>query len=165
MPMTIVDYAVIAVIAGSVLLSVVRGALRELMAIASWVGSAWLAAVFAPGIAVLLPDQLSNPGLRLAGAFVAILLVALLLFALLTLAMTQLVRRSGLTGSDRALGALFGVVRALAILVCLTLVAGLTRLPREPVWRDAASSPVLEALALAARDYFPPALAARIGYD
>lgn len=163
--MTIVDYAVIAVIAGSVLLSVVRGALRELMAIVSWAGSAWLAAVFAPGIAALLPNQLSNPGLRLAAAFVAILLVALLLFSLLTLAMTQLLRRSGLTGSDRALGALFGVVRALAILVCLTLIAGLTRLPREPAWRDAASTPVLEALALAVRDYLPPALAARIGYD
>ena len=163
--MTILDYAVLAVIGVSVLISVFRGALREVMAIASWVGSAWLAAYFAAGVAALLPNQLSNPGLRLAAAFVAILLVALLLFALATAALAQLLRRSGLTGSDRALGALFGVVRGVAILVCLTLVAGLTRLPREAAWRDAASRPVLEALALGVRDYLPPALAARIGYD
>ena len=87
------------------------------------------------------------------------------LFALATLALSKLVRKSGLTGTDRALGALFGLVRAVVILVCLTLLAGLTRLPREPAWRDAVSSPLLEALALAVRDRLPPALAARIGYD
>jgi len=163
--MTLFDYAVLALIGVSVLISVMRGALRELMAIGSWVGSACLAAYFAPALATLLPAQLSNPSLRLAAAFAAILLASLLLFALATLALSQLLRRSGLTGADRVLGALFGLVRALVVLVCLTLLAGLTRLPREPAWRDAVSSPALEALALAVRERLPQALAARIGYD
>jgi membrane protein required for colicin V production len=163
--MTIFDYAVLAVIGVSVLISVMRGALREMMAVGSWVGSACLAVFFAPAVATLLPAQLSNPSLRLAAAFAAILLAGLLVFALATLALSQLVRKSGLTGTDRALGALFGLVRAGVILVCLTLLAGLTRLPREPAWREAVSSPLLEALALAVRERLPPALAARIGYD
>jgi membrane protein required for colicin V production len=163
--MTIFDYAALAVIGVSVLISVMRGALREMMAIGSWVGSACLAVYFAPGVATLLPAQLSNPSLRLAAAFAGILLAGLLVFALATLALSQLLRKSGLTGTDRALGALFGLVRAVVILVCLTLLAGLTRLPREPAWRNALSSPLLEALALAVRERLPQALAARIGYD
>jgi len=163
--MTIFDYAVLVVIGVSVLISVMRGALREVMAIGSWIGSACLAAYFAPAVATLLPAQLSNPGLRLAAAFAAILLLGLLLFALLTLGLSRLLRKSGLTGTDRVLGALFGLARALVILVCLTLAAGLTRLPREPAWRNAVLSPPLEALALAVRERLPRALAARIGYD
>jgi len=163
--MTIFDYGVLVVVGVSVLLSVMRGALREVMAIGSWIAAAFLAGYFAPAVATLLPAQLSNPGLRLAAAFAAILLTSLLLLALVTLTLSQLLRKSGLTGTDRALGALFGAVRAVVILVCLTLAAGLTGLPREPAWRDAMFSPPLEALALVVRDHLPPAFGARIGYD
>jgi len=163
--MTAVDYVVLGVIALSVLVSVLRGALREVMAIGAWVGSLCLAAYFGPGVAAMLPAKLSDPGVRLAVAFGAILLAGLLLFALVSVAVAQLLRRSGLAGADRVLGALFGLIRAVVILVCLTLAAGLTDLPREPAWRDALSSPPLEALARAVRGHLPSALATRISYD
>ena len=163
--MTVFDYAALGVIALSVLISVVRGAVREVMSIASWVASGFLAVYFASAVAPLLPAQLTSPSLRLAAAFVVILLMSLLLFALVALGLGRLLRKSGLSAPDRALGALFGLARGLVILVVLTLLGGLTTLPREPAWRDAMLSPPLEALALAARDYLPQAVASRIGYD
>jgi membrane protein required for colicin V production len=139
--------------------------MREVMSIVSWIASGFLAVYLAPPAATLLPAKLTSPSLRLAAAFVAILLVSLLLFGLVALGLSRLLRKSGLSASDRALGALFGLARGLLILVVLTLVGGLTTLPREPAWRDAMFSPPLEALALAARDYLPQAVASRIGYD
>jgi membrane protein required for colicin V production len=58
-----------------------------------------------------------------------------------------------------------GLARAVVILVVLTLLAGLTTLPREPSWRNARSSDMLESLAILVRGYLPSALAARIRYD
>jgi len=162
---TLLDFAALLVVALSVLISVVRGAMREVMSIVSWVASVFLAVYLAPPAATLLPAQLANPSLRLGVAFVAILLVSLLLFGLLALNLSKLVRKSGLSASDRALGALFGLARGVVILVVLALLAGLTRLPREPLWRDALLRAPLEALALSARDHLPQALASRIGYD
>jgi membrane protein required for colicin V production len=162
---TLFDYAALVVIALSVLISVVRGAVREVMSIASWVASVCLAVYLAPAAATLLPARLASPSLRLGAAFVVILLLGLLLFALVALGMSRLLRKSGLSATDRALGAFFGLARALVILVVLTLLAGLTTLPRERAWREAMLSPPLEALALAVRDYLPEAVASRIGYD
>jgi membrane protein required for colicin V production len=93
--------------------------------------------------------------LRLGAAFVLILMAGLLLFALAALGMSRLLRKSGLSATDRALGAFFGLARGVVILVVLTLLAGLTALPREPAWRDAVLSPPLEALGLWVRVYLP----------
>jgi membrane protein required for colicin V production len=163
--MTGLDYLVVAVIAFSVVVSVVRGAVRELISIASWVVSGYLALRFAPAVAGLLPAGISSPTLRLAAAFVAILLVSLLLFALVALALSQLLKRSGLTATDRFLGGLIGFARAVVILVFMTLLAGLTTLPREATWRNAMSTPPLESVAILVRGYLPTALASRIRYD
>jgi membrane protein required for colicin V production len=163
--MTLFDYAALGVIALSVAIGVFRGATREVIAIASWTVSGYLALSFAPALATLLPGSFSSPTLRLGTAFAAILLSCLLVFALLSLAMGALLKRSGLTGADRALGAVVGLARAVVILVVLTLLAGLTTLPREPSWRNARSSDMLESLAILVRGYLPSALAARIRYD
>jgi membrane protein required for colicin V production len=163
--MTGFDYVVLAVIAISVAISIVRGAARELMSILSWVVSGYLALQFAPAVAGVLPAGITSPTVRLAIAFIAILLVSLLLFALLALALSQLLKRSGLSATDRVLGAFVGLARAVVILVVLTLLAGLTTLPRESTWRNATLSPALESLAILVRTYLPKALASRIRYD
>jgi membrane protein required for colicin V production len=103
--------------------------------------------------------------LRLFASFIGLMLVSLLLFALLSRAMAEFVRGSGLKPWDRALGVVFGMARALVILVVLVLAAGLTPLPREPIWRNAMSSAPLEALAKRVRVFLPAALAARIRFE
>jgi membrane protein required for colicin V production len=93
------------------------------------------------------------------------MLVSLVVFALVTVALTRIVRRSKLAPWDRALGMLFGLARALVILVALVLAAGLTPLPRDPAWRNALLTPPLVALAKKARGYLPEALAERIRFE
>jgi membrane protein required for colicin V production len=98
-------------------------------------------------------------------AFIGVLVGCLLLFGLLGLALSAWVRKGGLTGTDRLLGAFFGMARGVLILVALVLVAGLTPLPREKAWRNAVLSAPLESVAIFARTYLPSPLASRIRYE
>ena len=130
--MTAFDYIVLAIVGVSVLVSLFRGAVREVMSIASWVASFLIALNFAPTLAKFLPVSLGQSWLRLFVAFGVLMIVGLLLFGLVAFMLTRLIRGSGLSPLDRSLGVLFGLVRALVILVALMLIAGLTPLPREP---------------------------------
>jgi len=159
------DYAILAVLALSILLSVLRGAVRELMSLLSWVIAVWLAVRYAPHAAIFMPESLSNPSLRFAAGFAVVFLGALLILALVTMLVAGLLRKSPLSGVDRLLGGVFGLVRALFILVAATLVAGLTAVPREPIWKESRLVAPLQALAVAARSYLPQAVAGRIRYD
>jgi len=163
--MTAVDYAALGIAALSVLVSVFRGAVREVMALSSWIAAFLIARYFAPMFSSLLPASLSHPWLRLAVAFAGLMLVSLVVFALVTVAVTRIVRQSKLAPWDRALGMLFGLARAVVILVALVLAAGLTPLPHDPAWRNALLTPPLVALAKKARAYLPQALAERIRFE
>jgi membrane protein required for colicin V production len=112
-----------------------------------------------------LPAALTSPTVRVAAAFVVVLVACLMLFALVTLLLTKLIAKSGLNGTDRTLGAFFGLLRGVVILVLLVLLAGLTPLPREPAWRNAMFSPPLEALAIYAGGYLPQRFTEHIRFD
>src|SRR2546427_1303960 len=78
--------------------------------------------------------------------------------------LSSAVRASGLGPADRALGSVFGLVRGLIIVLVVVLLAGLTPLPREAFWREAALSGPFETAALALRPYLPAGLAQRMKY-
>jgi len=162
---TSLDYVVLTVVALCVLLSMIRGAVRELLSIVSWVVAVFLAIHFSASLATFLPASLSNSTVRTAVSFIAILLGSLLVLALITMLLSRLIKQSPLSGTDRLLGGLFGLGRAVVILTVLALIAGLTSIPREAFWRDARSRPLLELSALWVRGYLPQAVASRIHYD
>jgi len=76
-----------------------------------------------------------------------------------------LVKSAGLAAEDRILGGVFGLARGALIVLVLVLLAGLTSLPKRPVWRDAVLSPPLEALALSVKIWLPGDLSRRISYN
>ena len=163
--MTPFDYTVLAVVGISVLVSLFRGAVREVMSILSWIGAFMIALHYAPRLADLLPLASSHTWLRLFIAFVGLMIVSLLLFALLTMAISQLIRGAGLAPWDRALGVVFGLARALIILIALVLIAELTPLPSKPAWRNAVFRPPLEAMAKNVRGILPARVADKIHFQ
>src|SRR3990172_145642 len=153
--MTGFDYAVLAIVGISVLLSIIHGFVRELLALASWIVAFLAAQNYAADVAPLLPAAMTNGSLRLLAAFMAIFLTVLLAMTLVAMLVSRLFRSAGLGLADRALGAVFGLVRGFAIVMVVVLLAGLTALPRQPVWRDAMLSAPLEALAGAIKIWLP----------
>jgi membrane protein required for colicin V production len=101
------------------------------------------------------------------GALIGFLLVFVGVLAIawiVGLVMSSAVRAAGLAPADRALGAVFGVMRGLIIVLVVVVLAGLTPLPREPFWRDAVLSGPFETTALALRPHLPEGLASRLRY-
>jgi membrane protein required for colicin V production len=161
--MTWFDYAVIAIVGLSVLLAVFRGVVRELAAIAGWAAAFVLSGLFAHDLAQWLPVALS-PMLKAVIAYLVIFLGVLLLSGIAGMALTRLFHAAGLGFADRAVGALFGLMRGVLIVFVGVMLAGLTGLPREPFWREAAFSGPVETAVLAAKPVLPKELAQRIRY-
>ena len=83
--MTIFDYAVLAILVLSILLSVVRGVVRELLSLAGWVIAFMVANSFAAAFAPMLPSAIVGDQFRGMLAFASIFLSALLAMGLLTM--------------------------------------------------------------------------------
>jgi membrane protein required for colicin V production len=161
--MTWFDYAAFAIVGLSVLLAVFRGVVREIAALAGWAAALILSGLFAQQLAQWLPAALS-PMLRAVIAYLVIFLGVLLLSGLAGVLLAKVFRAVGLGFTDRAVGALFGLVRGVLIVFVAVMLAGLTSLPREPFWREAALSGPIETAVLAATPALPKDLAQRIRY-
>lgn len=162
--MTVFDYAVLTIVGLSVLLSVIRGLVREVLALLAWVAAFVAASLFGGRLAALLPTEIPSGELRLLAAFIGIFFAVLLAMGLLAVILSRLVRRAGLSVEDRILGGLFGMARGLVIVMVLVLAAGLTALPKNPEWRNALFSSPLETAAMVIRHWMPADVAKRINY-
>ncbi len=162
--MTLLDYAVFAIVGFSVLLSVIRGLVREVFALAAWAIAFVVAWFFGSELATLMPEEIPSLELRLLAGFATVFFLVLLAMSLVAIAASQLVKSAGLSVEDRMLGAMFGLARGLLVVMALVLAAGATSLPAEPVWREAALRPLLERAALGIRDWLPPAIGQHIKY-
>jgi membrane protein required for colicin V production len=162
--MTPFDYFVLAVMAVSLLVGVTRGVVSEILALLAWVAAFIAARMWAVPAGNLLLAELSDPLWRQLAGFVAVFVAVLILFALVRWVTSLLLKASGLRPLDRVLGALFGVVRGVLVLLVLVLLAGLTPLPQQQWWRQAMFAPPLETGVLAVKPWLPPELAKRIQY-
>jgi membrane protein required for colicin V production len=161
--MTWFDYGVIAILGVSALLALFRGVVREITALAGWAAALILSGLFAQQLAQWLPGSLSHM-LRAVIAYLVIFLSVLLLSGMIGLLLAKLFSAVGLGFADRAMGAVFGLVRGAVIVLVGVMFAGLTGLPKEPFWRDAALSGPVETAVLAAKPALPKDLAQRIRY-
>jgi membrane protein required for colicin V production len=161
---TWLDYAVLGVVALSVAWGLWRGLVREVISLAAWVIAFLAANLFCAPLAEALPRSIPQPELRVIVAFVAIFVVTLTLATLVAVLLSKALKAVGLGGLDRTLGGLFGIARALLILLAFALVAGLTSLPRQPVWKASWSGPLLGRTVNELKPWLPPALAGRLRY-
>jgi len=162
--MTMIDIVVLAVIGISILLGVIRGLVREVLSLAAWVVAFLAANLAAPDAAQLLPAGMASEEIRLLAGFAAVFVVVLIGLSVLAVMASKLVKIAGLGMADRVLGSVFGLFRGMLVVMILVLLAGLTSLPRQPVWRSAYLCPTLEASAGHIKPWLPAELSKRIKY-
>jgi len=163
--MTVFDYAVLIIVGVSILLSLMRGFLREVLALASWVAAFLVAKLYTVQLAPLLPEAIPNQSLRLLAAFAILFLGTLLIASLLSIALSELFKQVGMGWLDRWLGALFGLARGVLIVAVLVLLGGLTSLPQDVRWRNAMFSAPLEAMVASVMPWLPRDIAKHVKYD
>ena len=162
--MTGFDLGVLAIVALSALFAFLRGVVREVIALLSWIAGFGLGLAFEDALATQLPGFATTPAVRHVVAFALIFVAALVAGALVAYAVARIVRVAGLGFADRFLGAVFGIARGMIIVLFAVLVAGLTPLPRHDWWQNAALGPPLVAAALTLRPWLPAAWAERLDY-
>ena len=133
-----IDLVIIAVIALSALISLIRGFVKESISLVTWVIAGLLALRYYPPMADLLEPFINSATLRnwVGGGilFVATLIVG----AIVNFIVSQLVSKTGLSGTDKTLGVVFGGARGVLIVTMIVLLAGLTPMPEATWWQDSA---------------------------
>lgn len=159
-----IDVVILALIALSAILSLFRGFVREALALATWLVALWVAVTFYEDLAAMLAQWITLPSGQKAVAFGVLFISVLLLGALVNYLASRLVSRTGLTGTDKLLGIIFGVARGGVIVAILVLLAGLTPLPQDPWWQESQFLGYFEDFAVWMRDFLPRDIADNISY-
>ena len=142
-----------------------RGLVEEVFSLAAWIVAFIAAKWGAVAVAPLLPAGIGGENMRYFAGFVVVFLAIMIVVLVAGHLVKSSVDAVGLTGADKMIGALFGLLRGVVILVGLTLAAGLTQLPRTDFWRHATLSRALEIMAIQAKPLLPQKLAKYIRYD
>lgn len=163
--MTIFDYVVLAIVGLSIFFSVMRGFVREALALIGWVAAFFVAKTYTLELAPLLPKAIPTETLQYLAGFIILFLATLLVSSLLAIALSQVFEKVGLSWLDRGLGAVFGSLRGVMIVGVMVFLSGLTDLPKDAAWRSAMFSAPLEAMVLSAMPWMPKAIADRVKFD
>jgi membrane protein required for colicin V production len=162
---TIFDYLVLFTLVSSVVISTLRGLVREILSLLAWVVAFVVANAYGAKLAPLLPSVIPGEAVRLMVAFVALFLGVRILMGLLTLALDAVVKASGLSLADRGLGGLFGLARGIVIVLAAVILCGMTSIPQQAFWKNALLSPIAETGARTVKPFLPAALAQHVHFE
>lgn len=130
------DLAILAIIAISLLVGALRGFIKEVFSLLVWAAAFIIAYRFAGDVAVVMEPHVTLPSARTAIGFVGLFILVLVVGGLANYLLGRLVESTGLSGTDRLLGAFFGIARGVALVVAAILVTGFTPLPADPWWKE-----------------------------
>jgi len=159
------DYIIVGIILISTIISLLRGFVREAMALAGWILAVWVSILFMQPFAILINPYLNLPPSILSLVSFAILFImTLIVAALVTNLVALLVDKTGLSGTDRSIGMLFGMARGILIVGVLILLAGFTLVPQDPWWKDSLLIPHFQQIAVWMQGFLPPHIAQKLQF-
>jgi membrane protein required for colicin V production len=161
--MTALDLVALGILAISAVLGLMRGLSRELLSLLSWFAAFYAAKTYASALAPMIPG-LDSPALKNAAALLLIFVAVLIVASLLAATVGGLVKVAGVGAYDSLLGGLFGTARGVLILLLLTLLAGLTALPKTHAWRASLIHGPLEQASVKLKPWLPVDMATLIQY-
>lgn len=159
-----VDYTILAIIGVSVIISILRGFTKEALSLAGWVLAVWVGLSFADNLQRLLEPHITAPSLRLIIAFVILFVVTLFLAGLVNYLAVQVIKKTGLSGTDRMVGIFFGVARGCLVVAVLVLIGGMTPMPQDPWWKESQLLHYFQDIAIWLRQFLPEDIANSIRY-
>lgn len=132
--MGMIDIAIAGLIFLSAIIGIFRGFIREVLSLVAWIAAFYIAFKFHGDLASKL-TAIEIESIRNGAAFLGIFFIVLLVFSLFNYVVAKLVDSTGLSGTDRFLGVIFGIVRGAAIVLVLIVLASLTPFPESKAWQ------------------------------
>ncbi len=143
------DFVLLGIIFLSALISLFRGFIREAMSLVTWAAAIWVALSFSNQLAAILPEGIESPTLRVIVGFVALFVAVLIIGSLIGALLYQLVKSTGISGTDRMLGMLFGAARGILVIALLVVFANneVVPLKEEAWWQESVVRPYFDPIA------------------
>jgi membrane protein required for colicin V production len=138
---TWVDWAIIAIIVVSSLISLKRGFVKEALSLVAWIVAGVVAWMFGGALSQHLVDYIQTPSARVIAACVILFVATLLVCALVNFLVGELIRVTGLSGTDRFLGMVFGAARGGLLVVVLVGLLSLAPVQQDPWWQQSSLLP------------------------
>ncbi|MAA97653.1 MAG: colicin V synthesis protein [Stappia sp.] len=148
MPITLLDGILIVIMLLSAVLAMIRGFVREVLSIASWVIAA-VAAFFLYGqVLPFVTPHINDDSVALGVSVAAVFLVTLIVVSYITMRISDFVLDSRIGALDRTLGFVFGALRGmLLVVVAMLFFNWFVPTPEQPQWiASAKSKPMLDAI-------------------
>lgn len=138
-----IDIVLLIVIGGSALLGLIRGFVGTLVSTAAWLLAGWATFEFGGQAAFWLSDNGKPTITELFGGYALSFVVVMVVVVLIGAMARSMVHSAGLSGVDRLLGTVLGLLRGAFLASILVLLMGFTPLPREAAWRQSRVLPML----------------------
>ncbi|WOG25802.1 CvpA family protein [Endozoicomonas sp. 8E] len=141
MTFTWIDWVIVAIVAVSSLISLKRGFFKEVLSLLTWVVAIFVAWTFNGSVANLLTQYVETPSVRVISASILLFVATLLVGGLVNRLFAELVEATGLTGTDRVLGMVFGGLRGCLLVVLVVGLMTFAPLENDEAWQDSVLLP------------------------
>lgn len=153
-----IDYSIIALIGISILISLVRGFVREAFSLITWIAAFLIAFNFANDLSVLFAGHIKSAKVSFMVAFAILFFSTLIIGAIVNYLVSTLVHKTGLGGTDRVIGMVLGGIRGVLIVSILIILAGFTSIPKDTAWQHSVLLPQFKTCVAWVEQYIPTAL-------
>ncbi|MEJ2416810.1 MAG: CvpA family protein [Exilibacterium sp.] len=136
------DWTIVAILAVSSLISLKRGFVREALSLANWGIAFVVAMTFREALAQLLAHYIDTPSVREMLAFAILFAATLIVGAMVNHLISEVVRMTGLSGTDRLFGMIFGMARGvIVVLAIILLLPPLVPIDQDSWWQHSVLIP------------------------
>ena len=145
--MNFIDILIILIVMGSMFVGIMRGIIREAISVAALVLAIWAALQFGPYAGGWLGGTIGSSEVEMWAGRALVFILILGLGGLAGWGISKMVRLAGLSGTDRTLGAIFGLARAIVLLGLFVLLGRYAAFDGDDWWQDSALIPYGESVA------------------
>lgn len=125
------DYSIVVLVGLSVITGLLRGFVKEIIALGVWIVAIWAASNYSQMVDPWVQPYIQDKMARGITSFMAILLATLVIGSVFNVILSLILRRSGLSGPDRLLGTGFGFMRGIFMVALVMVVVQMTSLPYQ----------------------------------
>ena len=136
MPFTWVDWAIVAIVAISALISLSRGFVKEALSLVTWIIAGAVAWMFGGSLSEYLAGYIQTPSARVITGCAIMFVATLIVGAMINYLIGELVRVTGLSGTDRFLGMAFGAARGVLLVVVAVGLLSLGPVQQDEWWKQ-----------------------------
>jgi membrane protein required for colicin V production len=135
------DATILIIVMASVVASIARGFVREALSLLTWIFAFWVAFTYFNHFVDFLKPHVSSNTAQIVISFGVLFIVTLILGGIVGHFLSTIIDRTGLSGTDRLLGIIFGLARGILLVAVLLLLAELMPFKDEAWWKQSALIP------------------------